>query len=203
MDKIHRHLEMPELRRDFGTQTYEQQVVELSQAGERGLTWGKARGLRWSRLGQPGWSLSGAGSRWEWALEGRGHLFSANPALRQRLRRGSRSGGCMRFTCVATTMRCSSTTQSARWTPWPRCGISTPGSAPPRPRSYRLSAGCWRCLMVRLAADLEVRGQSGHRCQCGWGRCQGGYSSPNFLTKGQGCGYDKRYYALICEGLQG
>uniref|UniRef100_A0A8D0RYG1 RNA helicase n=1 Tax=Sus scrofa TaxID=9823 RepID=A0A8D0RYG1_PIG len=38
MDKIHRHLEMPELRRDFGTQTYEQQVVELSQAAaEAGL----------------------------------------------------------------------------------------------------------------------------------------------------------------------
>uniref|UniRef100_A0A8D1GFG3 Helicase ATP-binding domain-containing protein n=1 Tax=Sus scrofa TaxID=9823 RepID=A0A8D1GFG3_PIG len=38
MDKIHHHLEMPELRRDFGTQTYEQQVVELSQAAaEAGL----------------------------------------------------------------------------------------------------------------------------------------------------------------------
>lgn len=38
MDQIHDHLEMPELRRDFGTQTYEQQVVELSQdAAEAGL----------------------------------------------------------------------------------------------------------------------------------------------------------------------
>ncbi|XP_026950447.1 ATP-dependent RNA helicase DHX58 isoform X4 [Sagmatias obliquidens] len=38
MDQIHDHLEMPELRRDFGTQTYEQQVVELSRdAAEAGL----------------------------------------------------------------------------------------------------------------------------------------------------------------------
>ncbi|XP_044794888.2 probable ATP-dependent RNA helicase DHX58 isoform X2 [Bubalus bubalis] len=38
MDQIHDHLEMPKLRRDFGTQTYEQQVVELSQdAAEAGL----------------------------------------------------------------------------------------------------------------------------------------------------------------------
>ena len=36
MDQIHDHLEMPKLRRDFGTQTYEQQVVELSQDGEGG-----------------------------------------------------------------------------------------------------------------------------------------------------------------------
>ncbi|XP_037666119.1 probable ATP-dependent RNA helicase DHX58 isoform X2 [Choloepus didactylus] len=32
MDQVHDHLEMPELSRDFGTQTYEQQVVELSLA---------------------------------------------------------------------------------------------------------------------------------------------------------------------------
>lgn len=31
MDQVHDHLEMPELSRDFGTQMYEQQVVELSQ----------------------------------------------------------------------------------------------------------------------------------------------------------------------------
>ncbi|XP_008576949.1 PREDICTED: probable ATP-dependent RNA helicase DHX58 [Galeopterus variegatus] len=31
MDQVHDHLEMPELRRNFGTQMYEQQVVELSQ----------------------------------------------------------------------------------------------------------------------------------------------------------------------------
>ncbi|XP_022413720.1 probable ATP-dependent RNA helicase DHX58 isoform X3 [Delphinapterus leucas] len=38
MDQIHDHLEMPELRRDFGTQTYEQQVVELSRdAAEAGF----------------------------------------------------------------------------------------------------------------------------------------------------------------------
>ncbi|XP_031324622.1 ATP-dependent RNA helicase DHX58 isoform X2 [Camelus dromedarius] len=38
MGHIHDHLEMPELRRDFGTQTYEQQVVEKSQtAAEAGL----------------------------------------------------------------------------------------------------------------------------------------------------------------------
>ncbi|XP_030663986.1 probable ATP-dependent RNA helicase DHX58 isoform X3 [Nomascus leucogenys] len=36
MDQIHDHLEMPELSRNFGTQMYEQQVVKLSEAGERG-----------------------------------------------------------------------------------------------------------------------------------------------------------------------
>ena len=40
MDQIHDHLEMPELRRDFGTQTYEQQVVEMSQDGDRGVVGG-------------------------------------------------------------------------------------------------------------------------------------------------------------------
>lgn len=39
MDRIHNRLEMPALSRDFGTQTYEQQVVELSQDGERGKAW--------------------------------------------------------------------------------------------------------------------------------------------------------------------
>ncbi|XP_010592762.3 ATP-dependent RNA helicase DHX58 [Loxodonta africana] len=38
MGQIHDYLEMPELSQDFGTQTYEQQVVELSQAAaEAGL----------------------------------------------------------------------------------------------------------------------------------------------------------------------
>ena len=37
MEQVHDHLEMPELNQNFGTQTYEQQVVELSQAGERGI----------------------------------------------------------------------------------------------------------------------------------------------------------------------
>ncbi|XP_066119710.1 ATP-dependent RNA helicase DHX58 [Saccopteryx bilineata] len=38
MEQIHDNLEMPELKQDFGTQTYEQQVVELSQtAAEAGL----------------------------------------------------------------------------------------------------------------------------------------------------------------------
>lgn len=36
MDQIHDHLEMTDLSRDYGTQMYEQQVVELSQTGERG-----------------------------------------------------------------------------------------------------------------------------------------------------------------------
>nr|AHB62699.1 putative ATP-dependent RNA helicase DHX58 [Oryctolagus cuniculus cuniculus] len=35
MDQIHDHMEMEELSRDFGTQTYEQQVVELSQAAAK------------------------------------------------------------------------------------------------------------------------------------------------------------------------
>lgn len=35
MKQIHQQLEMPELSQQFGTQTYEQQVVELSKAGER------------------------------------------------------------------------------------------------------------------------------------------------------------------------
>lgn len=37
MEEVHDHLEMPELNQNFGTQMYEQQVVELSQAGERGV----------------------------------------------------------------------------------------------------------------------------------------------------------------------
>uniref|UniRef100_A0A8C9DLG1 RNA helicase n=1 Tax=Prolemur simus TaxID=1328070 RepID=A0A8C9DLG1_PROSS len=38
MGQIHDHLEMPELSRDFGTQTYEQRVMELSQdAAKAGL----------------------------------------------------------------------------------------------------------------------------------------------------------------------
>ncbi|KAM9598062.1 ATP-dependent RNA helicase DHX58 isoform 1-T1 [Trichechus inunguis] len=38
MDQVHDYLEMPELSRDFGTQMYEQQVVELSrEAAEAGL----------------------------------------------------------------------------------------------------------------------------------------------------------------------
>lgn len=35
MNQIHDHMEMPTLSRDFGTQTYEQQVVELSRDGEK------------------------------------------------------------------------------------------------------------------------------------------------------------------------
>lgn len=35
MEQVQDHLEMPELGRDFGTQTYEQQVVELSKTGEK------------------------------------------------------------------------------------------------------------------------------------------------------------------------
>lgn len=50
MDQVHDHLEMPELSRDFGTQVYEQQVVEQSQAGERAVRPGEK---------QPGWSGTG------------------------------------------------------------------------------------------------------------------------------------------------
>lgn len=50
MDQVHDHLEMPELSRDFGTQVYEQQVVEQSQAGERAVRPGER---------QPGWSGTG------------------------------------------------------------------------------------------------------------------------------------------------
>lgn len=35
MKQIHQQLEMPERSQQFGTQTYEQQVVELSKAGKR------------------------------------------------------------------------------------------------------------------------------------------------------------------------
>lgn len=34
MDQVHDQMDMPELSWDVGTQTYEQQVVELSQTGE-------------------------------------------------------------------------------------------------------------------------------------------------------------------------
>lgn len=52
MDQIHNRLEMLELSRDFGTQNYEQQVVELSQAGKGG-----------GRRGGPGgWDLPGRSS---------------------------------------------------------------------------------------------------------------------------------------------
>lgn len=44
MERIHNRLDMPELSRDFGTQTYEQQVVELSQDGERGCGRGRQGG---------------------------------------------------------------------------------------------------------------------------------------------------------------
>lgn len=49
MGQIHNRLEMPELSQNFGTQTYEQQVVELSQDGERGYRPGR----------QGGWALPG------------------------------------------------------------------------------------------------------------------------------------------------
>ncbi|KAK2110834.1 putative ATP-dependent RNA helicase dhx58 [Saguinus oedipus] len=52
MDQIHDHLEMPELSRDFGKQTYEQQVVKLSETGE---DVGVGRGL----------ATLGAESEWE------------------------------------------------------------------------------------------------------------------------------------------
>lgn len=129
-----------------------------------------------------------------------------SPAGLQRPRAGSCSGGCTRFTCDATTTRCSSTTRSALWTPWPRCGISTSRSVPPRLRSCMLSAGCWHCSMVRpqeeegVSTGLEGRGQPGpgatrlRSCQQeSWG--------PIFLTKSQGCGYDKRYmpsFVKVC-----
>lgn len=62
MDQIHDHLEMPELRRDFGTQTYEQQVVELSRDGARGSSREGVCGRGGPGRGQPGRSLSGARS---------------------------------------------------------------------------------------------------------------------------------------------
>lgn len=46
MEQIHDRLEMPELSHDFGTQTYEQQVVELSKTGERGDLAHRGRAFR-------------------------------------------------------------------------------------------------------------------------------------------------------------
>lgn len=37
MKQIHQQLEMPDLKQQFGTQMYEQQVVQLSKDGKRGL----------------------------------------------------------------------------------------------------------------------------------------------------------------------
>lgn len=42
MKQIHQQLEMPERSQQFGTQTYEQQVVELSKAGKRSSSGGSA-----------------------------------------------------------------------------------------------------------------------------------------------------------------
>lgn len=36
MNQIHQQLEMPDLKQQFGTQMYEQQVVQLCKDGERG-----------------------------------------------------------------------------------------------------------------------------------------------------------------------
>lgn len=94
MDQIHDHLEMPKLRRDFGTQTYEQQVVELSQDGEGALGEGWEVGASGG-----GASLGGAlGGEPRRTLTpgGRGHSDPTNPTLPQRLRRGSWSSGCTR-----------------------------------------------------------------------------------------------------------
>lgn len=57
MSHIHDHLEMPELNRDFGTQMYEQQVVEMSKDGERSH-WGGGQ-VCGSGQGLPGLSLYG------------------------------------------------------------------------------------------------------------------------------------------------
>lgn len=51
MDRIHNRLEMPELSQDYGTQNYEQQVVELSRAGERGRPRGAGGGVGARRPG--------------------------------------------------------------------------------------------------------------------------------------------------------
>lgn len=69
MDQVHDHLEMPELSRDFGTQMYEQQVVELSQTGERGCPGGGRGGCG----GAVDRACLGAEPRWGRTLEGRGH----------------------------------------------------------------------------------------------------------------------------------
>lgn len=120
MDQVHDYLEMPKLSRNFGTQKYEQQVVELSQAGERGGP-GGGRGSRGSLGPSPrGRSLLALSSAFKGGVwVGRGlegvAVLTARP---QRQRPGSSSKGCVRFTCGATTTRCSSTTRSAPWTPW-------------------------------------------------------------------------------------
>lgn len=54
MDQIHDRLEMPNLSREFGTQMYEQQVVKLSQNGERGGPGGGCDG--WAARNQPAWA---------------------------------------------------------------------------------------------------------------------------------------------------
>lgn len=51
MDEIHNYLEMPELSRDFGTQKYEQQVVELSKTGKTALERRRAGLLDWPGVG--------------------------------------------------------------------------------------------------------------------------------------------------------
>jgi len=50
MKQIHQQLEMPDLKQQFGTQMYEQQVVQLSKDGKRGLGWG------WGAACEPVWA---------------------------------------------------------------------------------------------------------------------------------------------------
>lgn len=62
MSQIHQQLKMPELSQQFGTQTYEQQVVELSKDGERsslgGSVWAEPLGMARLRStwGPSGWA---------------------------------------------------------------------------------------------------------------------------------------------------
>lgn len=68
MDQVHDHLEMPELSRNFGTQMYEQQVVKLSEAGERDSPSGggeDAGGVRGGACLGGGLATPGAESEWE------------------------------------------------------------------------------------------------------------------------------------------
>lgn len=82
--QIQQHMEMAGLPQDFGTQTYEQQVVELEKRGEEAAAGGAGgNGAGGGRVSPP-----------------------RSPFPRQRRRGFVARRGCARCTCASTTTLC-------------------------------------------------------------------------------------------------